>query len=97
MIYYNSDIKEYFELYSDAKKAIKAWSGNFTRGDKNISLTDISALFQAEYQQDAQEYFLKKLQQFLPKNINLALHQLEEKYSKKLIEESDLSFLFYAE
>ena len=97
MIYYNSDIKEYFELYSDAKKAIKTWSGNFTRGDKNISLTDISALFQAEYQQDAQEYFLKKLQQFLPKNINLALHQLEEKYSKKLIEESDLSFLSYAE
>jgi hypothetical protein len=24
MIYYNSEIKDYFELYSDAKKAIKA-------------------------------------------------------------------------
>lgn len=97
MIYYNSDIKDYFELYSDAKKAIKSWTGDFTRGDRNISLTDIPALFQAEYQQDAKDYFLKKLQQLLPENINLALHQLEEKYNKNQVEKSDLSFLSYVD
>ena len=97
MIYYNSEIKDYFELYSDAKKAIKAWTGDFTRGERNISLTDIPALFQAEYQQDAQEYFLNKLKQILPENISSALHQFEEKYKQKSIEESDLSFLSYVE
>ena len=97
MIYYNSEIKDYFELYSDVKKAIKAWTGDFTRGERNISLTDISSLFTAKYEQSVRDYLIWKFQEFLPENISLALHQLTEKYKQKLIEESDLSFLSYVE
>ena len=97
MIYYNSEIKDYFELYSDAKKAIKAWTGDFTRGERNISLTDISSLFTAKYEQSARDYLIWKFQEFLPENISLTLHQLKEKYKQKLIEKSDLSFLSYVE
>ena len=97
MIYYNSEIKDYFELYSDAKKAIKSWTGDFTRGERNILLTDISSLFAAKYEQSARDYLIWKFQEFLPKNISLALHQFEEKYKQKLIEQSDLNFLSYAE
>ena len=97
MIYYNSEIKDYFELYSDAKKAIKAWTGDFTRGERNISLTDISSLFTAKYEQSVRDYLIWKFQEFLPENISLTLHQLKEKYKQKLIEKSDLSFLSYVE
>ena len=97
MIYYNSEIKDYFNLYSSAKKAIKSWSGDFTRWEKNISLTDISSLFQSEYEQEAKDYFITKIQESLPQNISSALHQLEEKYNKKQLEKSDLDFLSLAQ
>ena len=92
-IYYNSEIRDYFELYSEAKKAIKAGSGEFTRNDSNISITNISSLFPTEYEQDAKDYFIEKLGWVLPENINLALLQVEDEYNKKQVEKSDLGFL----
>ena len=97
MIYYNSDIKDYFDLYSEAKKAIKSWTEDFTRGEKNISITDISSLFQAEYEQGAKDFFISKIQSFLPENVNSILSQLENQYKTKLVEKSDLSFLSFAD
>ena len=97
MIYYNSDIKDYFDLYSEAKKAIKLWTGDFTRGEKKISITDISSLFQAEYEQEAKDFFISKFQSFLPENVNSILSQLENQYKTKLVEKSDLSFLSFAD
>jgi len=97
MIYYNSDLKDYFDLYSDAKKAIKSWTGDFTRGEKNISITDISSLFQTEYKQAAKDFFISEIQSFLPENINSLLSQLENQYKTKLVEKSDLSFLSFAD
>ena len=92
-IYYNSEIRDYFNLYSEAKKAIKSWSGDFTRNDSNISITNISSLFQTEYEEDARDYFIEQIQWILPENINLALLQVEDEYNKKQVEKSDLGFL----
>ena len=97
MIYYDSQLKDYFNLYSAAKKAIKAWSWDFTRGKKNISLTDVSSLFQSEYEQWAKDYFVQKIQSIMPESISLALLQAEDEYNKKQVEKSDLSFLSLAE
>ena len=97
MIYYDSQLKDYFNLYSVAKKAIKAWSGDFTRGERNISITDISWLFQSEYEQWAKDYFVSKIQSAMPESISLALLQAEDEYYKKQVEKSDLSFLSFAE
>ena len=94
-IYYNSEIKDYFELYSDAKKAIKAWTGDFTRNDSNISVTNISSLFPTEYEQDAKEFFVEQIQWFLPENLSSALLLVEDEYNKKQVEKSDLGFLSY--
>ena len=94
-IYYNSEIKDYFELYSDAKKAIKAWSGDFIWNDSNISVTNISSLFPNEYEQDAKEFFVEQIQWFLPENLSSALLLVEDEYNKKQVEKSDLGFLSY--
>jgi len=92
-IYYNSEIRDYFNLYSEAKKAIKSWSGEFTRNDSNISITNISSLFQTEYEEDARDYFVEQIQQILPEEISLTLLQAEDEYNKKQVEKSDLGFL----
>ena len=97
MMYYNSQLKEYFDLYSDAKKAIKAWSGEFTRNDSNISVTNISSLFSDEYEQDAKDYFVMQIHWILPEILSLALLQAEDEYTQKLVEKSDLGFLSLVE
>ena len=97
MMYYNSQLKEYFDLYSDAKKAIKAWSGEFTRNDSNISVTNISSLFSDEYEQDAKDYFVMQIHWILPETLSLALLQAEDEYTQKLVEKSDLGFLSLVE
>ena len=97
MIYYNSEIKDYFDLYSDAKKAIKTWSGDFTRNDSNVSVTNISSLFSSEYEQDARDYLVEKLKWMLSENLSLTLLQVEDEYNKKQVEKSDLGFLSYVQ
>lgn len=94
-IYYNSELKDYFNLYSEAKKAIKLWSGEFVSEERNISLTDVSALLSDEYKQDAQGYFIGQIQYIFPEKISFTLHQLEEKYNKKQVKKSDLKFLSF--
>ena len=84
-MYYNSDLKDYFDLYSEAKKAIKSWSGDFTRGENGIPITDVATLFSSEYEQEAKDYFISQIQWFLPEEVNLALHQAEDKYNKSLV------------
>ena len=96
MIYYNSEIKDYFDLYSDAKKAIKVWTGDFTRNDSLVSVTNISSLFPTEYEQDAKEFFVEQIQWILPENLSLTLLQAEDEYNKKQVEKSDLGFLSFA-
>ncbi len=97
MMYYDSDLKDYFDLYSEAKKAIKAGSGNFVRWEKQISVTNISSLFSDEYEQNAMDYFINQIQSILPENLSLALLQMKDEYTQKLLEKSDLSFLSLAE
>ena len=94
-IYYNSEIKDYFELYSDAKKAIKAWSGDFTWNNSRVSVTNISSLFSEEYEKNARDYFIGKLGWILPENLSLTLLQAEDEYNKKQVEKSDLGFLSF--
>ena len=97
MLYYNSELKEYFDLYSTAKKAIKSGDFQFEWNWKTISANDISVLFPDKYELDAQKYFISKIQNLIPEEINWALHQFQDKYTNSLVETSDLDFLSMAE
>ena len=97
MLYYDSELKDYFDLYSEAKKAIKAWSWEFIRGEKSVSITDVATLFSSEYEQDAKDYFVNQIWWILPEGVSLALLQAEDEYTKSLVEKSDLSFLSFAQ
>lgn len=97
MLYYNSNIKDYFELHSSAKKAIKSWDIDFTRKERKISLTDIVSLFPKTYNQDAKDYFVSQIGSVMPEHISLALLQIGNDYSDSLAEKSDLDFLSLAE
>ena len=97
MLYYDSNIKDYFELHSSAKKAIKSWDVDFVRKERKISLTDIASLFPKTYNQDAKDYFVSQISSVMPEHISLALLQMGNDYSDSLAEKSDLDFLSLAE
>ena len=50
-------------------------------------------MFPGEYEQDARDYFIEKLELVLPENISLTLLQAEDEYNKKRVKKSDLTFL----
>ena len=93
MLYYNSKLKEYFDLYSSAKKTIKSWNYQFERGWKIIPVNDIISLFSDKYELDSKEYLISKIQSSIPEGINWALLQFQDKYNKSLVQEPDLNFL----
>jgi hypothetical protein len=93
MLYYNSELKEYFDLYSTAKKTIKSWDYQFERNWKIIPVNDIVTLFSDKYEMDSKEYFISKIHSLLPENISSALLQFQDKYTNSLVEKSDLDFL----
>jgi hypothetical protein len=96
-IYYDSEIKDYFDLYSEAKKAIKAWSGDFVWHDSNVSVTSIASLFPSEYEQDAKDFLFEHLEWNLPENVSLTLLHVGDEYNQKQVEKSYLGFLSLAE
>jgi len=93
MLYYNSELKEYFDLYTTAKKTIKSWDYQFEWGWKIIPVNDIDTLFSDKYDMDSKDYFISKIQSLLPENISSALLQFQDKYTNLLVEKSDLDFL----
>jgi len=93
MLYYNSELKEYFDLYSTAKKTIKSWDYQFERNWKIIPVNDVVTLFSDKYEMDSKEYFISKIQSLLPENISSALLQFQDKYTNSLVKKSDLDFL----
>ena len=96
MLYYNSELKEYFDLYTTAKKTIKSWNYQFERNWKTIAVNDIATLFSDKYEQDSKDYFISKIQSLLPETISSALLQFQDKYTNSLVENSDLDFLSLA-
>ena len=93
MLYYNSELKEYFDLYSLAKKTIKSWNYQFERNWKTIPVNDVITLFSNKYEQDSKDYFISKIQSLLPETISSALLQFQDKYTNSLVDKSDLDFL----
>ena len=93
MLYYNSELKEYFDLYTTVKKTIKSWNYQFEWNWKTIPVNDVATLFSNKYEQDSKDYFISKIQALLPENISSALLQFQDKYTYSLLEKSDLDFL----
>ena len=97
MLYYNSELKEYFDLYSTAKKTIKSWNYQFKRNWKTVPVNDITTLFPDKYELDSKEYFITKIQSLIPEEISSTLLQFQDKYTNLLVEKSNLDFLSLAE
>ncbi|MDR2540342.1 MAG: hypothetical protein LBD11_00765 [Candidatus Peribacteria bacterium] len=58
LLYYESDLKELFDLYSATKKEIKAGGYTFNRKGENFSLTNVASLRSTQYNQSASEYLV---------------------------------------
>jgi hypothetical protein len=91
MIYYNSEIKDYFDLYSKAKKAIKSWNYEFYDGWRIIPANDVVSLFSDEYEVAPKQYLINQISNLLPEGIIGKLDYLKETYTQK---DSNLDWLW---
>ena len=80
MLYYNSELKEYFDLYTTAKKTIKSWDYSLSWKWKEIAINNISSLFDKQYEMDAQSYFIDQITNLLPDTINEWVNYLIENH-----------------
>ncbi len=92
MLYYNSELKEYFDLYTTAKKTIKSWNYSLSWKGKEIMINNISSLFNKQYEMDAQSYFIDQISKIIPKEINENLSYLKMNYKQK---NSELEWLWW--
>ena len=80
MLYYNSELKEYFDLYTTAKKTIKSWDYSLSWKWKEIAINNIPSLFNKQYEMDAQSYFIDQITNLLPDTINEWVNYLIENH-----------------
>lgn len=93
LLYYNSDLKEYFDLYSNVKKAIKSWNYTIESNWNMIPATDIASLISNKYYQDSKNYLLWQITEKFPDKISLTLKQIKDKYYHSLIKNTKLDFI----
>ena len=86
LLFYQSDLKDYFSLYSTVKKQIKAWNQNYERNGTPIKITDVSQIFKKQYNQSVDEYLLDKFVSLLPKEFVSSYQSEREKYLDSLWE-----------
>jgi len=91
MIYYDSNLKDYFELYSNAKKVIKSGDYLIYREWKGIQINNISSLFDKKYEMDAESYFINQISELLPDTLSEKIDHLKENY---IWENSELQWLW---
>ena len=87
LLFYKSDLKDYFSFYNTMKKEIK--KGNYTTNWKGetLNLTDVSNLFSKQYEQSIQEYLVSSLQHMLPWTITHLYEKEKTEYLEKLWKE----------
>jgi hypothetical protein len=87
LLYYESDLKDLFDLYSTAKKEIKAGSYSFSRKGTEISLTDVASVASIQYNQSAQDYLTSKVVEHLPPSLLTYYQQERAKRWESLMKE----------
>ena len=86
LLYYQSDLPQYFSFYSDAKKEIKSWNFTVSRKWTEIPITNVASLYPIQYNQSAQEYLTSKVVEQLPSSLLSYYQQEREKWYQSLLE-----------
>jgi hypothetical protein len=87
LLYYNSDLKDLFDLYSNAKREIKAGSYSVQRKGEEVPITDVASVLSIQYHQSLQEYLTSAVVERLPRSLIAYYQQERAKWWESLMEE----------
>jgi hypothetical protein len=77
LLYYQSDVKNLFDIYSNAKREIKAGSYTVQRKGEDIPITDVSSVISIQSHQSPQDYLTAAVVNHLP--LSLLTYYQQEK------------------
>lgn len=86
LLFYQSDLKDYFSLYTSVKKQIKDGNQNYQRNGTPIKITDVSQIFKRQYNQSVQEYMMGKFVSEIPDAFQQYFSTKKEMYFQSLWE-----------
>ncbi|MDD2536905.1 MAG: thermonuclease family protein [Candidatus Absconditabacteria bacterium] len=86
LLYYNSEVRDYFDFYSQGKKDIKAGEYSMIRKGKEVPLTNVASSYPLQYKQNAESYLTSKVVEALPASLLNYYKQEREKWRNELME-----------
>ena len=88
IMYYDSEIKNYFELLDDVEDVISDGKSTLEIDWINYEISEFEAMYNAKYKKDPQNFILKYLDSLLPDWVSQKYHSLLQKYKDYLFQKN---------
>ncbi|HKL44353.1 MAG TPA: thermonuclease family protein, partial [Candidatus Absconditabacterales bacterium] len=86
IMYYDTDIKNYFNLLNEIEKAISDGKSTFELDGKIFQTSDFQEMYQAKHPQNPTLFFKESLSEFIPSPIKQKYEQLKNEYIDYLMQ-----------
>lgn len=84
VMYYNSEIKNYFDLLNQIEKAISNWDSTIEFDGNVYSTNEFKAMYESQYPSTVSSSLNKKINELVPSPIVQKYQQLKEEYLEYL-------------
>lgn len=88
IMYYDSEIKNYFELLDDVEDVILDGKSTLEIDWINYEISEFEAMYNAKYKKDPQNFILKYLDSLLPDWVSQKYHSLLQEYKDYLFQKN---------
>ena len=88
IMYYDSEIKNYFELLDDVEDVISDGKSTLEIDWINYEISEFEAMYNAKYKKDPQNFILKYLDSLLPDWVSQKYHSLLQEYKDYLFQKN---------
>jgi hypothetical protein len=79
-MYYDTDIKNYFNLLNEIEKAISDWKSTFELDGKIFKTADFQDIYEIKHPKTTKDFIGKKMSDFIPVPITQKYNKLKQEY-----------------
>ena len=87
IMYYDTDIKNYFNLLNEIEKAINDWKSEFTLDWQVFKTSDFQSMYEKKHPQTASVFVQEKLSDIIPAPVRQKYNNLREEYNEYLMKQ----------
>jgi hypothetical protein len=84
-MYYDTDIKNYFNLLNEIEKAISDWKSEFELNWVVFNTSEFQLMYQSKYPETTSEFVQKNLSEFIPTAVRQKYNSLLQEYNAYLL------------